>query len=657
MPILRLLDRVAIAIAIAVSSGSMPVTAHAAEENTGKVSQPLVGGQVIDAQTQERYTLLTLSSGCSASLLRNEWVVTAAHCVDDPDPDRSGEFITVPDTSVTVTANWPSTQQRRSLRIITFRPYDVAIIRVDAPFNVLGSTRGFSRLVFQDGQFPYFGTPVGAPITVFGRGIHQFAQGSGAGATPSRGDGQYRVGFFRPTHDSDDGRLYWYPSSAGQAIAGGDSGGPSFATVLSGEALVGVHALCTSRCLAGQTCPAGSWMWVSETPECADAPIAPLLDDMGRYMGTRVAEPPAPGQDDLREPLPSGFIGTFGTTPANYQPIWVYAIKDDGDLLWYRKDTGTAPWQGPKKIGNGWKFKDVIAAGGNSVYALTQDGVLKWYQHQGFNDGSFTWNGPVDVARGLNFSKIFAGGEGIVYAIKDDGALVWYRHGGFADGGGMDTWSGPKTVGSGWGNFKDVFSEGSGVIYAIPPDGKLLRYQHTGYATGDFAWTGPRTIGSAWQQFRQVVPAGDGVLLAIRADGRLLWYRHRAPRAPDPGYKALGRVKIDSPSGPQMSLCDRARAARARNSPAAPGLEAQCRARGEVELSPNALSKAVVSGVYGTQQVERAEESDFRPGDYIIGGIGEGGIGEWQGPTEIGSGWQGFRKVVALLPYTPSGPR
>lgn len=44
--------------------------------------------------------------------------------------------------------------------------------------------------------------------------------------------------------------------------------------------------------------------------------------------------------------------------------------------------------------------------------------------------------------------------------------------------------------------------------------------------------------------------------------------------------KALGRVQSASPSGQPRSLCDSARAARARNSPSAPGLEARCRAAG-----------------------------------------------------------------------------
>jgi hypothetical protein len=56
-----------------------------------------------------------------------------------------------------------------------------------------------------------------------------------------------------------------------------------------------------------------------------------------------------------------------------------------------------------------------------------------------------------------------------------------------------------------------------------------------------------------------------------------------------PGSVALGRVQPTSPPGPPMSICARARAARARNSPTAPALEAQCRAAGAAgEAAPTA---------------------------------------------------------------------
>jgi hypothetical protein len=280
------------------------------------------------------------------------------------------------------------------------------------------------------------------------------------------------------------------------------------------------------------------------------------------------------------------FIGTFGKTPANYQPIWVYAINNNGDLLWYRKDTGESAWQGPKKVGSGWDYyKDVIPAGGNSVYGLADDGTLNWYQHNGFNNGVRDWKKAVEIGHGWRFARIFSGGEGIIYAIKADGTLLWYRHGGYADGGGA--LSGPRVIGSGWGQFTNVFSMGQGAIYAVKPNGDLVLYQHNGFANGDPVWgtervvsaalQGSRQINSAirgqigvtalkpvgWQNFRQIIPAGGGVILAITADGKLLRFKH------------LGLTRS----------------------------------------------------------------------------VGFGPLKEtWEGPVEIGSGWQGLKKVFALLP-------
>jgi hypothetical protein len=537
------------------------------EGNVGQVQQGLVGGTVVSADIQEQYGLVTLSVGCSGSLLRNNWVITAAHCIDNPDPANPGQFITIPENSVTLTANWKTVQVRQSARIISFRPNDVAIIRFDNSFTGQYANDGYNRDVYRN-------SVKSLSVTAFGRGIYQFAQGSGASATPSQRDGQFRLAYFNPDQESDT--TFGFPNGpGGQTIAGGDSGGPSYVKGPSGDLLVGVHSSCQAKCLPGKSCaPPSIWNWVIATPRCNDASVAPVWDEINRYLGAFVP--------------PAQFIGTFGKTPANYQPIWVYAIKNNGDLLWYRKDTGESPWHGPKTVGSGWNyFKDVIPAGGNSFYALTNDGNLFWSQHNGFNDGARDWKNAVNIGHGWRFSKIFSGGEGIIYAIKDDGTLLWYRHGGYANGGGLETFSGPKIIGSGWGQFKDVFSMGQGAIYAVRSNGDLLLYQHNGFATGDAIWGSERIVSSGlqsvgqinsgardklvvraiksvgWQNFRQIIPAGGGVILAITADGKLLWYKH------------LGLT----------------------------------RAVGFAELKET-----------------------------------------WEGPIEIGSGWQGFRKVFALLP-------
>jgi hypothetical protein len=54
---------------------------------------------------------------------------------------------------------------------------------------------------------------------------------------------------------------------------------------------------------------------------------------------------------------------------------------------------------------------------------------------------------------------------------------------------------------------------------------------------------------------------------------------------PEP-VKAIGKVKGGAPTGPPISICEAARRARARSSPAAPGLEEKCRAAGSAGDTP-----------------------------------------------------------------------
>ena len=99
-----------------------------------------------------------------------------------------------------------------------------------------------------------------------------------------------------------------------------------------------------------------------------------------------------------------------------------------------------------------------------------------------------------------------------------------------------------------------------------------------------------------------------------------------APRPADRPVKAIGRVKVATTPGPPRAICDLAREARARNSPAAPGLEAQCRAAGaagetppvkvigRVKVAPSTSTDAPPRPICDVAREARARNSPAAPG-------------------------------------------
>ncbi|MDQ3814418.1 MAG: tachylectin-related carbohydrate-binding protein, partial [Armatimonadota bacterium] len=170
----------------------------------------------------------------------------------------------------------------------------------------------------------------------------------------------------------------------------------------------------------------------------------------------------------------------------------------------------------------------VPATGSTAViYAIAADGTLQWRRHNGAASGGGleTWQGATTIGTGWgDFKQVFSDGEGVLYAIDGGGVLKWYRHTGYESG--APTWEGPQNIGTGWGDFKQVFSGGAGVIYAISNDGTIRWHKHTGYRTGAPTWEGPKEAGSGWQNYKQVFSAGNGIIYAIRDDGKMYWTKH-----------------------------------------------------------------------------------------------------------------------------------
>ena len=82
--------------------------------------------------------------------------------------------------------------------------------------------------------------------------------------------------------------------------------------------------------------------------------------------------------------------------------------------------------------------------------------------------------------------------------------LLWYKQNGYETG--ERSWTGPRQVGSGWGDFKQIIPMGDGIVYALRQDGKLIWYKHIGYETGERSWSEPREVGSGWDSFQLCSP-------------------------------------------------------------------------------------------------------------------------------------------------------
>ncbi len=563
--------RLALGCGVIALALSLTSSGRGADENIGKVQQGLVGGEEVSEKMQESYGLLSLDSGgsCSASLLRNDWAISAAHCVDAKDtndnpmkdPTRPGQNILKPIGGFSVKAAWGGGQTKRVTKIDTFWPYDVALLKLDSPMQINGQTKGFAREVFVD-QFPYFGTVDNLTLKVFGRGINQFATGTGNSAMPSQSDNKFRVGTVQVS--KNEGALYWYPTKGKLMIAGGDSGGPSFATagVNKQTVLVGVHALTLADYVPGK--PTKGWKWVTATREAADAPLKPVWPQILKIMGPLPAPPPEPftGRHSaiFENTVP------FSTAPTAVHHI-LYGVKHDGTLVWHRhmiSGDGKHSWNPTQNVGTGWKagYSSIMPAGMLAMYALQDDGTLRWYWHTGVNDGSYRWRNPQTVGTGWNsFTQIIPMDNGVVYGILPDGYLRWHQHVNYQNGNnGVNGWKEAKKVGWGWNGFKAIFSGGNGILYVVKQDGTLMWYNHKSYLNPpevpasdasnavklnwQNSWAEPKAIGNGWGGFTKLFSSGEGNIYGILENGDLMWYRHTGWKTGAASWDAKGRVKI-----------------------------------------------------------------------------------------------------------------
>jgi len=272
-------------ILLALASSLHPRTA-AAEERIGTSQSPLISDVVVTEAQQEQLGLLQMTAnrrGCSASLLTNSWVISAAHCLD-------AAAMRVP-ANVQLNGNWGPARAQFGNADYIYRSwgledrgymFDFALIHLQNPMRVNGSTTGYvrelSELSLSDMN--------NVNVAVYGRGMNVLAaiNPKTGVAMASSGDNQFRSFVF--TVNRIESTLFWYPKGPkGEMVGGGDSGGPSFETTRGVPRIAGVHALCHTDCLAGKSCPASdSWTWVSAINECADAPVGYFASAIYDFM-------------------------------------------------------------------------------------------------------------------------------------------------------------------------------------------------------------------------------------------------------------------------------------------------------------------------------------------------------------------------------------
>ena len=233
-----------------------------------------------------------------------------------------------------------------------------------------------------------------------------------------------------------------------------------------------------------------------------------------------------------------------------------YTTDTGGNLRWYRdllcdgsNDPGGMSGWHPRSgsiVGHNWLPLRYIFPGPNGViYAVKPDGDLLWYRHVHrpgdpgeaigrvggppifwANNGAGTRIGiGWDKIHGLTTSRRAAppqsSNDYVIYAVREDGALCWYqdqRADGTSapDGTGWAALSG-TAIGSGWRHMPLLVAGATGVLYLAKPDGGLYWYQDMtrdgGSRPDGWGWASnsDSKIGEGWIPYQDpALPPSDG---------------------------------------------------------------------------------------------------------------------------------------------------
>jgi hypothetical protein len=181
----------------------------------------------------------------------------------------------------------------------------------------------------------------------------------------------------------------------------------------------------------------------------------------------------------------------FSRDPQNHPLGTLNWIKDAG------RDNDQLAFEGPNVVGSGWQRPNgsllAFTGKGGIIYGVTPDGALKRYVHLGVLDGTPRYvdgNGSAPIAVGFQrFKHVFGGFENAIYAVEQDGTLRWFLD---RDGTAADL-EGGQVVGSGFNTPSKVFAGDFNAIYTVEGD-TLFHRQHLGMQDGTNQWTDKKPI-------------------------------------------------------------------------------------------------------------------------------------------------------------------